>query len=258
MPRPVSCSCSPLSATNLIREGVSFVRDLDVDSLQTKWSRLSELDGDQAEDAWKWFVRRYRTFVEAWLRTRRHPDPVAGADEFWSYFFARDAIRKADRDRRFRPYLTGWIRNFARESTRRPRDTPTELGQISSSDESDPALEREEQRLWAHAILHRSLDAVENAKTKRGAALRLFYGIGSNPGENAEKCSVPEVAEALGMAVTSISPLLTEARKLLKQTIERDIRETVSRSDDLRDEIEQMIDSMHEDYAGVVAWGNSQ
>ncbi|MEM7198947.1 MAG: hypothetical protein AAF628_01690 [Planctomycetota bacterium] len=209
-----------------------------LDSLPTRWSRLERLDSSSAGEAgetWEWFARAYEPFVRNLLRLLRCPDADDAAREFWTYLFERrDRLTAADRGRRFRPFLTGFVRNFARERLRGSRvDGAAPLVE----EPADTAMGEHELHLWAHTVLQFSLDQVERTRARRGVALRLFYGIAAEPGERAKRHSIAELAEGLGLSASTVSPLLTEARGLLRVAIERHLRETVTTADDLADEL---------------------
>lgn len=99
-------------------------------NITTRWTQIDALRGDNAESAWNWFVDRYRPFVRGVLRaTLQTPADAAPAeDEFWGYVYLSGAIHRADRERRFRAFLSGTVRNFARAWLRKRQGdaTPTE------------------------------------------------------------------------------------------------------------------------------------
>lgn len=214
-------------------------------------SRLSRLRDGAVDDCWDWLVRVYGDFVSGWLRTWRHPQPSAGVGEFWSYFFLRGAMRNAKRGHRFRPYLAGCIHNFVREQ-RRGRTFPV---CDSRSLESVAELQRQAaddgRWEWGQTILHRALDAVERAKPKRGAALRLFYGIGQRPGERIRTHRVSEVARRLDCAVASVSPMLTHARKLLRHAIESELRAAGGPEAELGEGVRGLGEALEQAHPGI-------
>jgi RNA polymerase sigma factor (sigma-70 family) len=222
------------------------------DPFLSRWSRLEHLGDAEAAETWEWFVKGYEPFVRGLLRVRGCRSESA-VDEFWSYLFARrDKLTAADRGRRFRPFLTGFIRNFVRETRRSSPETATDTELLDAmASRSVAALESVESRLWAETVLRRALDYVEAMRAHRGRVLRLFYGIGEREGETAAKLSVSEVAARLEMATSTISPLLTEARRMLRHAIERDLRETVLDEQDLTGEIGVLLESLRGPYPGL-------
>lgn len=225
----------------------------EADPLLTRWSQLDRLSGSESREAWEWFARGYEPFVRRLLQLMGLRDVEEAVAEFWSYLFARrDGLSHADRGRRFRPFLTGFVRNFARE---RRRDVPAAVAVDADLPlPSEPACQETEAielRLWAEAVVQRCLDEIESRKRHRGRVLRLFYGIADERGEHETPCTVSEVAEHLGLAISTVSPLLSEARGLLRQAIAAHLRETVTTHAELDEEVATLREALHGPYPGL-------
>lgn len=226
----------------------------DDDPLKSRWSQLERLDDARADDVWRWFVRSYEGFVTRLLASYGVRDSELAASEFWTWLFERRAhVAGADRARRFRAWLVGFVRNFARERRRATAAGPDVP--VETPDAEDSSWEALETRLWADAVLQLGLDEVDRAKARRGEVLRLFYGIPPAGQDEREPLGVSAIARELGLAIATISPMLTEARKLLRQAIERHLRETVATRADLTDEVRVLIDALRAPHPGLVSEG---
>lgn len=221
------------------------------DALPSRWSRLEKLSDAQAQEIWEWFVLSYAPLVTALLRRMGCADAEEATAEFWGYLFERRGhITEADRERRFRAFLLGFVRNFALERARSGRRLRT----LDSSPETlvNDLTEQESTYLWAQSVLEQGLSEIERTRPNRGEVIRLFYGLGPSIGEDAEKLSISEVADRLGLAVSTISPMLTEARKLLRHAIERHLRETVTTDAQLGEEVRALFEALQEPHPGII------
>lgn len=127
------------------------------DPLKSRWSRLEKLSDAEAQDVWEWFARSYEPFVRRMLTLAGCSDSKSATDEFWSYVFTRrERLLNADRRRRFRSFLTGFIRNFARER-RRDNAERGASGEVRFPGAEHPP-EAVAMRVWAETVLHRCLD----------------------------------------------------------------------------------------------------
>lgn len=221
------------------------------DALLSRWSRLEQLSDAQAQEIWEWFVLSYAPLVTALLRRMGCADAEEATAEFWGYLFERRGhITEADRERRFRAFLLGFVRNFALERARSGRRLRT-LDSAAETQVNDLS-ERESTYLWAQSVLEQGLSEIERTRPNRGEVIRLFYGLGRSIGEDAEKLSISEVADRLGLAVSTISPMLTEARKLLRHAIERHLRETVTTDAQLEEEVQALFEALQEPHPGII------
>jgi hypothetical protein len=224
------------------------------DPLSSRWSRLEHLGDAEANETWEWFVRGYEPFVRGMLEVVGCRQPTEAGGAVWGYLFTRRGkLTAADRGRKFRPFLTGFIRNFVRERQRGSREKSLECGALEELvGDAEPDTERLESKLWAETVLGSCLDWVEASKPKRGAALRLFYGIRGGRGAASARHSVSEVAAHLGVATSSVSPMLTEARRMLRHALESHLRETVLDENDLGEEIGVLAEALRGPYPGLV------
>lgn len=230
--------------------------------LATRWSMLDQLGKPSADEAWRWFIDRYRPFASSVLAKilgarGRARDVDAAAEEFWAYLFSSEVFRAADRDRRFRSFLAGTLRNFARDYCRKH-------GQhISSDDESGPeptttdALpEDEELRIFAHQVLRLALQQLESKHPDNAQAVRWFYGIAHDQEDLTalkEPLPVSEIARRLEIKPNAVHQVLHRGRKRLRERIEAELRDTVLEAADLEGEITTILATLGADAPGLTA-----
>lgn len=124
----------------------------------TRWTMLEALHGQDSEQAWSWFVDRYRPYVRNILVTLLQSPAHAhqAENEFWGYVYLQDPVRRADRARRFRTYLAGVVRNFARSYKRRMTE-PDGSKVTQSVPAADEAVLQKELSMWTDMVLQLSL-----------------------------------------------------------------------------------------------------
>ncbi|MEZ6037054.1 MAG: sigma factor [Planctomycetota bacterium] len=193
-------------------------------SLATRWTRIGALHGQDAEQAWHWFVERYRPFVRGILggMLGNSAKATAAEDEFWGYVWLSGALTRADRDRRFRAFLSGIVRNFARSFARK-RGLPIADELTIDATPARPETTSELQ-LWVDNVIANAIAALRNESTATATALASFYGIdgGLRAGQS---MSASEVADAIGNSTQGVYMLLFRGRKRLRTLIEDELRE---------------------------------
>jgi len=210
--------------------------------LNTRWSMLEGLQGREAEESWRWFIDRYRPFVRSCLSRMIRPRDRAeqAAEEIWSYLFTAAVFENADRERRFRTYLAGVVRNFAYGWLRsHPQGEPDEAADAAAPDE-DPALrlEQEELRLWKRQVVLLALGELALRSEHQALALRWFYGLPeSMEEEGREPRAASWIARELGLQANAVHQLIFRGRRRLRSCIENELRETVQDAATLNEEL---------------------
>ncbi|MBL8734027.1 MAG: sigma-70 family RNA polymerase sigma factor [Planctomycetes bacterium] len=218
----------------------------------TRWSRIERLHDASADEAWRWFIDRYSPAIRAMLRRRLPAAAAAHAEsEFWGYLYVSRAVANADRERRFRPYLAGVVRNFARAWWRRH----AAAGQAA---ESAPVLasagidwEQEELRAWARHTLMLALEAMATDFPTQATVLRWFYGLPDQDGAGSA-LPVGEIAARLGKSIAAIHQDLTRGRLRLRSCLEAELREQSGTVADWRAEILLIVQSLASDRPGLI------
>lgn len=241
----------------------------DADDLPTRWSKIDQLQAEDAGKAWEWFLDRYQSFVCAILSGmfRSSARGARAAEEFWGYFFQHKIHARADRGRRFRAYLSGVVRRFGLDWDRNRRA----VGSSVDVDDNEPGVVEElaedvEMRLFARALIHNSLERLANGADHDGAPtsraqpdaarmLRLFYGIAEEPGGDAPApLKASRVAELLGapLEANAMHKRLHDARIRFREIVVDEVRQTVPTRQDLEDELLLVFASIQQVARGLV------
>ncbi|HEX6810869.1 MAG TPA: sigma-70 family RNA polymerase sigma factor [Planctomycetota bacterium] len=190
-------------------------------------------------DGWSWFIRRYTGYVNAVLRNAglRSEDATTAAEEFWSYLYSSRAVERADPHCRFRSFLSGIVRNYAKSWRREHKRN----GSVDAADGTLEAVHdvRDEVdiELWAAQVLHLGLARLARSHANDERVLRLFYGLPAEVGGDSQPpLRATEIANRLGATPNTVYQMLFRARHRLRQCIEKEIATTVDNSPDLVDE----------------------
>jgi len=223
---------------------------------------ISQLRKSDADDAWRWFIDRYRPFARSVLQKilsmrGRSRDLDPAADEFWAYLYSSNVFQRADRDRTFRNFLAGTLRNFARDYCRKNALVPTNDNFVPEAPVADDALlEDEELKLFARQVLRLALKHLEASHADSAKSMRWFYGVGDNADnlfESSDPMSVAEIAERLAVKPNAVHQHLYRGRKRLRARIEAEVRETVSNDELWQQELEVIIGALRVDAPGLTA-----
>ena len=147
-------------------------------TLHTRWSMLGGLTGTLSEESWRWFIDRYQDYIRIGIERVVRPRERAAraAEEFWSYVFSSAMLENAERSRRFRTYLAGTVRNYARDWLRRnaPADAPPPED-LAVVEDPAAAVEAEDLRLWKRQVVQLALEELRRRSAEQADALRWFY-----------------------------------------------------------------------------------
>ena len=211
---------------------------------------LDRLRGSEAEDAWRWFIERYRPFVRSCLRRmmRDAGRAAAAEEEIWSYLFTSEVFEKADRSRRFRSYLAGTVRHFVLEWLRGDSAPRATLNDAPEPHAGVELPEDQEIKLWARHVMRLAFDDLEKRHPDDARVLRLFYGV--DPSEDGIDFVDPQPASAIAKQLeiqpNGVHQILHRGRKRLRANVEAEIKETVRDADELAEELELMVAAMGE------------
>ncbi len=217
---------------------------------------LDGLGGTDAEESWRWFIDRYRAYVRTCLG--RLIRPAARADraveEIWSYLFTSSMIQNADRDRRFRTYLAGTVRNFAFDWLRAHRVGDGDLAAEPVAPDDEPVRVHEEQelRLWTRQLVQLALTDLARSSPDQARALRWFYGLPDGlDTASGETRPASWIAARLGMKANAVHQLIFRARNRLRVCLEAELRDTVRDEGDLADERRLIYGVLGEESPGL-------
>jgi DNA-directed RNA polymerase specialized sigma24 family protein len=207
-------------------------------TLSTRWTRIGALHGSDAEHEWQWFVGRYRPFVRSVLASMlaRPSDANAAEQEFWGYVFLSGALQRADRERRFRAFLSGIARNFARGWGRRRGVRVAEDAEV----EALPARGGGLIEPWVDNVVGNALASLRSENGAMAGALARFYGLPAE-GTPGRPMSAGEVAAATGTTAQGVYMLLFRGRKRMRQLIEAELREGCRDEEACAEELQALL-----------------
>ncbi len=216
---------------------------LPAEPLDTRWSRLDALEGSRtgAEDAWQWFVQRYRGFVRDVLASvLRRQDLVDHAEqEFWGYLFLSRTIERADRQRRFRALLFGTVRNFARAWSRKqglPQLDEATLQSLAAADSG----QGEAMIRWVESVIRNALQTLDAEHQQMARCMRLFYGLATDPQES-RPLAASEAARELATTTQAVYMMLFRGRQRLRALVEEELRECCVDEESYREELQLLL-----------------
>lgn len=227
----------------------------------TRWTLVMQAQGDTHESrtALSELCAAYWNPVFHFLRRegRNDDDSRELAQEFFARLLARGSIGEADRTKgRFRSYLLGALKHFLSDRRRnegrekRGGDVVHESLDAPASEDSpglqiaDPSAEfpdKQFDREWAHAIMGRSLDAVQTAfeKAGKGAQFELLkpWLVGDT-----DNLSQADAAAKLGVSTGAIKVTIHRLRKDFRSAVEAEIAQTVPSDDDVEGELRYLVE----------------
>ena len=218
------------------------------------WALIDELKGPDADAAWRTFVDRYRPFVRGLLlRVVRRADwTKAAEDEFWGYIYISDAVRRADRGRRFRPFLAGIVHHFAQSWLRKlPREHAVE--ELDATAPALPDAGDAEMAAWSHNVIALALAALTAESPAMAKAVQGFYALGTAAGAAEQNAS--QLAQALGCTTTNVYQLLSRGRRRLRDLIELEVLAGCADASDLKEELAVFLASACTLHPGLFADG---
>ncbi len=219
----------------------------------TRWTRIDALYGKDKEAAWAWFIERYRAYVRGALAVQlRGLDRMQRAEEeFWGYVYLSDAIPRADRARRFRTYLAGILRNFARTFDRRDLAQSGKPLAADLEPPADAAVLAADMAVWTDTIVQLALKDLGAESPRVALAIQRFYGLAA-PGEAAPPVQISALCAELQCTPGAVYQLLSRGRQRLRQLIEAELLQGCTDDRDLHDELELLLHNLGQRHPGVV------
>lgn len=222
---------------------------------ETDWSLIRRATSGSPEDernrVWGTLIRRYEGPVRRVLARQLRGDPgveEAAHDFFSELFQKRHILDRADPDQgRFRCYIQGVIRRYALQ-WKRANGTPigSDIENVELAGEAQSELEREEELVWADAILHHALVRLESHSKRDADFLRRFYGLFGTPRESGE-----DLAEKYQLSPTALHVGLHRARTKLKSALIDELRPMVSTHEDMQEEVRFLISRLCSAHPGL-------
>jgi RNA polymerase sigma-70 factor (ECF subfamily) len=205
--------------------------------------------GDASFKALEGLAHAYWQPIYAWLRGqgRTHEQAKDDAQGFFAYLLNREFLRNIQPEGgRFRNFLLVCLRRWMKDERHRAINVKRQAEvELQPWDELDaitlnPASSPEESfdRTWAQALVARSMLALESRWNHRAdlfAALRLQV---ESP-ESVEKYSV--LAARLGLSEGAVGKAAHDLRQQFAEQIRREIRDTVARDEDVKEELRYLV-----------------
>jgi DNA-directed RNA polymerase specialized sigma24 family protein len=225
--------------------------------LSTRWTQIGALQGKDANQAWQWFVARYRPFVRGILLGMLGRAELAepAADEFWGYVWMSGALQRADRDRRFRAFLSGIVRNFARSWS---RDRKVNLAADAALDGLRAPDDHTELEHWVGNVVVNAVTLLRAENPKTADALCRFYGLTDSGGPDGSRgpMAAGEVARAVGNTAQGVYMLLFRGRKRMRELIEAELREGCRDDEAYRSELQTLLGVTSSKLPGLLGDGS--
>jgi RNA polymerase sigma-70 factor (ECF subfamily) len=218
----------------------------------TRWSLVlaaRETDADASFAALEGLAQAYWRPIYAWLRGkgRSHEEARDDAQGFFAYLLNRDFLRNLQPEGgRFRNFLLVSLRRWMKDERHRVINVKrrSEVG-LQPWNEAEAIMVHREtspeeafDRTWAGALVARSLKVLESRWENRAdlfSALRLQV---ESP-EKVEKYAT--IASRLGMTEGAVGKAAHDLRQQFAEHIRREIRDTVARDEDVKDELRYLV-----------------
>ncbi|MCF7816804.1 MAG: sigma-70 family RNA polymerase sigma factor [Kiritimatiellales bacterium] len=230
----------------------------------TQWSVVLDAGASEtgiAAAALEKLCRRYWYPVYAFVR--RHGHDVPGAEDLTQGFFAfvleRKAFHRADPQRgRFRSFLLASLTHYLHNEHDRAQtlkrggslklvslDQPgaEELYGRETADHATP--EKMFERQWAALLVRRVLDRLEEEHNQRGQSA-LFLCLQPCLTGCPDTGSCARTAHQLGMTDGAVKVALHRARRRFGELLRHEVAHTVSRPEDVEDEIRHLLAAIAE------------
>lgn len=199
---------------------------------------------------------RYWFPLYAFLRRRgyREQESQDLIQGFFLQLLERGVLQKADRERgRFRNFLLAALKNFvanesAKERTLRRGGGQTLLsldfenaeGRLVNECVEEISAEAQFHRQWAVEVLDRAMSLLEQEMEREGKS-HLFHRLRPYLSAGGESLAYADVAERLGMKTEAVRVATHRLRKRYRRCLEAEIRQTLTTSADLEDEIQELF-----------------
>jgi len=222
---------------------------------ETDWNLIRSASGGAVgpdrERAWRRMMDRYRGPVKRVLARQLRDDPAAedATSDFFGDLFQKQILRKADPGQgRFRCYIQGVIRRYAMQWRRGSRPSrASDVDEVDVGVEASPEVEREEEGVWAEAVLGHSLERLRATAPRDAEILARTYGI-----DGCERSDSDVLARDLGLSANALDVARHRARAKLKAALLDELRPMVSSGDELDLERQVLVARMLSAHPGLL------
>ncbi|MGI9516691.1 MAG: RNA polymerase sigma factor [Pirellulaceae bacterium] len=222
-------------------------------------ARSSEDASSEWQSSLEILCRNYWYPLYAYLRRKGYSanDAQDLTQDFFASLIEKDYLKAIDPDRgRFRWFLMDAIKkyaanwNAAQRAKKRGGDhriLSLQFDDGESRYQREPVdgwtAERLFERRWALELLDRALQELRDqyqtsGKLRYFETLKVFLTADSSPP------TYDEVAQELGLSQTAIKVAIHRLRDKYRQTVQRQVADTLDDGDSLDDEIDRLLDSL--------------
>ncbi len=161
-----------------------------------------------------------------------------------------NAVRRADRGRRFRPFLAGIVHHFAQSWMRKlPREHAVE--ELDATAPALPDAGDAELAAWSHNVIGLALADLAAESPAMAKAVQGFYALGAAAGAPEQNAS--QLAQTLGCTTTNVYQLLSRGRRRLRELIEAEVLAGCTDANDLDEELGVFLTSARTLHPGLFA-----
>jgi RNA polymerase sigma-70 factor (ECF subfamily) len=204
----------------------------------TAWTQIvSARDGETTEArlAWDQLIGIY--WKPVYFHIRRKGHLVEDAKDLTQGFFAsmieREALSGVDRAKgKFRRFVRVCLDNFLRDDFDRRSAAKRRVKIDFRKAEEASSTGRDFERDWALAVLERASVALREAAPREAAVVE---------GQRSGGKTLAELAVELGLTEANAKVLAHRGRKLLKEAVLRELRATVARPGEEREELTDLF-----------------
>jgi RNA polymerase sigma-70 factor (ECF subfamily) len=205
----------------------------------TAWTQIaSARDGDSIEArlAWDQLIGIY--WKPVYFHIRRKGRSVEDAKDLTQGFFAflieREALRTVDPAKgRFRSFVRACLENFLRDDFDRCRaaERRVKIG-FDGFEAGAAATGSDFDRDWALAVMERAFAALREQAPREARAVDAWQSGADEPAQ---------VADELGVTEANLRVLAHRGRKMLKERILQELRATVTKPGEEREELAELF-----------------
>ena len=208
------------------------------DFVPTAWTEVlaaRDADTTEARAAWDQLVGIYWKPVYFHVRRRGHSveDAKDLTQGFFAFLIEREALRTVDPAKgRFRSFVRACLDNFLRDDFDRRKAAKRQVKFEFHEATADSGTGQDFERDWALAVLERAFVALREQAPREARVVEA---------QRAEQKSLAELAQEMGTTEGNAKVLAHRGRKLLKELVLRELRATVSKPGDERDELADLF-----------------
>ena len=231
------------------------------DITNTRWTLVLKAGGERSPTSDEALTTLYTTYWKSlylFLRARGHgqDDAEESVQAFWLFLLEKGKLRHASQERgRFRSFLLTSLKNFVINEHDRQQadkrgggapllslDIATAEGQFQVEPPTNETPEKVFDRRWAMTVLERSLVRLRDGMTPEKA--RQFDGLKVHLVGDRTDGGYARTAALLGMSEGAARTEVSRLKVRLRDLVEDEIGHTVSRPEEIEDEIRYLLSAL--------------